>query len=318
MTMRIRFTFLLLLVTQLHPAVADGLRLLDAAAGFPTSPRKLLDKVLPLHVDDLGGKCRGLMVQANAGVSIITSVHHVHNLTDSPAPKPDYLFSAGMMKPIFASFLKPDASCGDEHPATTGGVLLRSNPWGLQGDAHLVDIEVNCGRGSPRLSAQPTYFVNPKVLDKTPEFPLDPTRLLQDFLAPYLDGRGTALSVIDARMTTETTKRESSSPAFTEARSNERYLTIHAGYLATWLPAEQQMRVVYYRNHDDRYSKILSVIQPTSTGGNVADGIVARQVWVWGAEYAVEAKYSREGKLVARIEHPFSTYEAVNPPELTD
>ena len=177
----------------------------------------------------------------------------------------------------------------------------------LTADAHLVKLSINGGRGA----APPTWMVigdKLEVLDGTPAYPLKVSKLLHETLDPLEAARtkqGKRWRVLLRTAVDGAVKQEKEIALDKSSAKGE---DVGAAYRVAWHPDKKTLQVVFY----GRFSKWFTHREkPRGCSRGDPDCLTPAPpvpyvlvTRTYAAEYAYEAYYDVDGKLVSSVEYP--------------
>ncbi|MFI5362896.1 MAG: hypothetical protein ACHQ49_13070 [Elusimicrobiota bacterium] len=281
----------------------------------------LIDQVAPFQKwRALGPKAVGLLIQRGFGGlcqidhgQIVRQVSPASEQSCASADQNNYTFDADGASPYVAYF----KSSGEGFNLMKGWTMPNGytsdaamfsnstpNKWGLKDDAHLAEIAVNGETGS---EAGNIHFIISDVKAQS----LDASKLVHEALDPYADAGNPAVKALDAKLEDEVAAVEKNHPRYQELSQLPRSRVSFAGYKATWIPDLNELRVVYYRRFEDRYTR------ETTVGGICPPPPLCRPghrcpkppqcrpphrvstVYTYGAESAAGESFTADGASVA-------------------
>jgi hypothetical protein len=193
--------------------------------------------------------------------------------------------------------------------------LSEGEAYGVPGDAHLVRMRVNAGRGSA--PGQRDFHAELiEILDGTPAYPLNVSKLLHATLQPFetirtkqgkrwrtlLRAANAAAAKADAAANLETYDAPSES--------------VDASYRATWLAETQTLRIVFHGELGRAYAKrVRPPPDPPPDPACEADPLTCNRVprmrpkylvttRTYTATYELQIDFDKTGKAIATTEAP--------------
>ncbi len=300
----------------------------------------LLDRISPFQSwPALGPKAAGLLVQRRIGSLCL--IDHLRSVAEEGAaprfpcvegPANVYAFDADGASPV-AVYFKSEGQGYNFIPGFRMSNGFRAdaamfngktpNAWGLRDEAHVVSVTVNGGLGS----GGDIHFIATaaSVVDGAAGAPSSPAGLIRGFLAPYASPDAPAVKAVAERLERALAEREARNPGDDGHRRLPKTTRVLAGFTAGWRGKEGLLRVVYYRRLETAY------VLRERRGGTCApprceivDGrrrcappppcpppIMRERRFTYGAEYAVQADFAKDGSPGPAFEHPIETfYEA--------
>ena len=176
--------------------------------------------------------------------------------------------------------------------------------WGVTGKFALLDVEVNDGAGT-RAGEFTLRATKVKRLDGTPEYPIRTSEAIADLERRYGEHRRALQPEIEASL--EKSRRESVGDAKATGPRAESTLPY-----ATWLPAEERLRVRF------RTTLVDGTFQHAG-GSQTRSPEDSRYGPEWGVEFGMSYELDKAGALVKRERlagEPFRRLKPTPPPEL--
>ncbi|MBI3550352.1 MAG: hypothetical protein HY078_15030 [Elusimicrobia bacterium] len=297
------------LITQSRPApIVPQV----SAAPAPESKPTLIGRITPYQKwPAFGAKTKGLLVQKEiAGVCRIDHMHTVRQVQPVDTWKcvqgddNTYAFSEGDSSP-FAVYFK---SSGEGYNflrnwrmrngfQADAAQFARTTPnaWGLNDEAHIAEVTVNGGQGTP---ANEIHFI---ITDATVQS--TPAQAVRSFLGRFSTG-SREVAAADKQLKDAIAKLPSRGPS--EAK-------IYAGFTATWFESRGILRVTYYRKATDVHQKDLGTVSSCAPcRGQRCPPCPPPQHRVYtytrGAEWAIQEDFNKAGTLLKRRRFPVSTF----------
>ncbi|MFI5349776.1 MAG: hypothetical protein ACHQ2Z_09545 [Elusimicrobiota bacterium] len=287
----------------------------------------LIDNVAPFQKwRALGPKVVGLLIQRGFGglcqIDHGQYVHQVSPASSQPCASTDqnnYTFEFDGSSPYVAYFKSSGEGFNlmenwrmPNGYTSTAAMFSNTTPnkWGLNADAHLAEISVNGETGS---EANNLHF----IISDAKIFALDASRLIHETLDPYADAGNPAVKALAAKLQDAVQSVEETSPRYPEISKLPESRVSLAGYKATWVPDLNELRVIYYRRFEDRYTKETTVpgvcpnppLCPPCRRGSPCRPCPPPPpcrpphkvftTYTYGAETAVGASYNEDGSSVS-------------------
>ena len=287
----------------------------------------LIDNIAPFQKwRALGPKTIGLLIQRGFGglcqIDHGQNVHQVAPASEQACASTDqnnYTFDADGASPYVAyfkssgegfNFLNDWTMPNGYHSDAAMYSNTTPNKFGLKDDAHLAEVAVNGETGSETGNL---HF----IISDAHIIPLDASKLIHETLDPYADAGNPAVKAIAAKLEEAVRSVEETHPQYGELSKLPESRVSLAGYKATWVPDLNELRVVYYRRFEDRYTRETTVpgVCPNPPLCPVCrPGVPCRRcpppppcrpphrvtvTYTYGAEAAAGASYNQDGSSVS-------------------
>jgi hypothetical protein len=299
-----------------------------ASRPAPLYPKPvLIDNIAPFQKwRALGPKTVGLLIQRGfGGLCQIDHGQYVHQVAPASeqacasTDQNNYTFDADGASPYVAYFKSSGEGFNlmenwkmPNGYTSTAAMFSNTTPnkWGLKSDAHLAEISVNGETGSETGNL---HFIISDV--KTLSF--DASKAVHETLDPYSDAGNPAVKAMAAKLADAVQSVEETSPQYPEASKYPESRVSLAGYKATWVPDLNELRVVYYRRYEDRYTRETTVpgvcphppycppcrrgspCRPCPPPPPCRPPHKVFTTWTYGAETAAGASYNEDGSSVS-------------------
>lgn len=296
---------------------------LIAGSNAPT----LIKKIVPFQEwPTLTSNVVGLLSQNNIeGINTINWTRRVAQAGSTKFAENTYLFNFDNKSPYVVyfpstgegyNFMKNWKGIEEFRPAGIDAAEFYPttlNKWGLNKAVHLIDAQVNNGRGS---KYQSVHFIisDLKILDKSNLYPIDPNQVVTSYLSQFKKG-GAVAQKFDTELAKGIAVEKANSPIYNNVKDRDYKNTIYDGYSATWLANEKVLKITYYRRMVDSYSKTV-IVKPRPINKKQPPPPDMKETYtaVFAAEIAEVVEYDKDGKLRSPAKlYPVETYSSERP-----